>query len=144
MSEPSRRTVFRQIAVAVAGAGAMVCAAPAPAAPVPKVAAKPKTFTAQEGWRWCKKCEGMFFAEGEGKGTCPAGKEHDGSESGRYAMLIAAEGGQAGWRRCTKCEGLFYGGEKRRGSCPAGKEHDPDAVEYVSCTASSEIPPGKE
>ena len=100
-------------------------------------------FTGQEGWKWCKKCEGLFFAEGEGSGVCPAGKEHDASESGRYVMLIGADGGQTGWRRCKKCEGLFFGGEKRRGSCPAGKEHDPDDVEYVSCMASSEIPPGK-
>ena len=131
MSEPTRRTVFRSLAV---GAGVMACTAvPAAAAPVPKKepAKLPGGFTMQEGWRWCKKCEGLFLAGGEKNGTCTDGKEHDPSDSGKYVLQVAVDGGQGDWRRCTKCEGLFFGAEKRRGSCPAGKEHDPDEVVYT-------------
>ena len=32
----------------------------------------------QGGWRWCKKCEGLWFADGgeARKGKCPAGESH--------------------------------------------------------------------
>ena len=41
----------------------------------------------QGGWRWCHKCQGMFFAENPSQGVCPADqKPHDASESGRYQL----------------------------------------------------------
>lgn len=42
----------------------------------------------QSGWRWCKKCEGLWFAAGgaERKGKCPAGDGHDDADSGQYAL----------------------------------------------------------
>ena len=133
MSGMNRRDAFRQAATAAtAGAVVMVCQPGATAAPVPKADAKapPTTFTLQAGWRWCKKCEGLFYTGGEKNGVCPDGKEHDPSESGQYVLQIGGESGQSGWRRCKKCEGLFFGEEKRRGNCPAGKEHDPEEAVY--------------
>ena len=137
MSGLNRRDVLRQVATAAtAGAGVLVCQSAATAAPVPKGEAKapPTSFTLQTEWRWCKKCEGLFYAGGAKNGVCPDGKEHDPSESGQYVMQLGSEGGegrQSGWRRCKKCEGLFFGDEKRRGSCPAGKEHDPEEAVYT-------------
>lgn len=99
--------------------------------------------TLQEGWRWCHKCEGLFFASDQTQGSCPADlKQHDASESGAYVTVMNAEtapagGGesspsgvvlpfsaqQGGWRHCIKCEGLFFAQNATPGSCPAGEMH---------------------
>jgi hypothetical protein len=44
----------------------------------------------QGGWRWCFKCQGMFYArDGAGKGVCPADQQpHDDRASGPYASLV--------------------------------------------------------
>lgn len=43
---------------------------------------------AQENWRWCKKCEGLFFDGRPTKGVCPAGGEHEtGEGSANYRLL---------------------------------------------------------
>lgn len=81
------------------------------------------------GWRTCKKCQGLWFAEGGEKrpGKCPDGGAHDATDSEKFALLIVeSKEAQVGWRRCQKCEGLWYaaGGDKRQGKCPDGKTHD--------------------
>jgi hypothetical protein len=88
----------------------------------------------QPGWRWCHKCQGMFFNDNPTKGVCPAdGKAHDASQSGKYVMSFgeteAAEpsspgtfgnvGQQGDWRWCSKCQGLFFAGHATHGVCPA-------------------------
>jgi len=76
----------------------------------------------QSGWRWCLKCEGMFFAANPTKGRCPAdGREHDGGQSGAYLLHLeeSPAPGQDNWRWCRKCEGLFFGGHTSKGRCPA-------------------------
>lgn len=45
-----------------------------------------RSDTGQHGWRWCKKCEGLFFT-GHSSGICPAGNGHDHSASGRYSVI---------------------------------------------------------
>lgn len=44
----------------------------------------PSRSKMQSGWRWCRKCEGLFFAFNAGKGRCPAKGAHDKSQSGDY------------------------------------------------------------
>ena len=81
----------------------------------------------QDNWRWCSKCQGLFFA-GMSGGVCPAGEAHDGAGSGDY-VLFGNDGtaaGQANWRWCNKCQGLFFAGTDN-GFCPAGNRHDPSA-----------------
>jgi hypothetical protein len=129
MSVPNRRDAF--VKVAAVGAGVAVTAGVATAdQPKKPVAKLPYAHTLQTEWRWCKKCEGLFFAGNAKNGVCLDGKEHDPSESGHYSM-IAAEGGQSGWRRCKSCESLFFGADGRRGQCPAGAKHDPDTTDYT-------------
>jgi hypothetical protein len=41
----------------------------------------------QPNWRWCKKCEGLFFAGRPTKGVCPAGGEHSVEGSGMYELI---------------------------------------------------------
>jgi hypothetical protein len=46
---------------------------------------------AQGGWRFCKKCFGLFFSGFQNQGTCPSGGNHDGSKSGPYQMHFERE-----------------------------------------------------
>jgi hypothetical protein len=46
----------------------------------------------QRGWRFCSKCNGLFFSGGGAAGTCPAGGGHDGAASGDYALWAEDEG----------------------------------------------------
>ena len=41
----------------------------------------------QAGWRWCRKCQGLFFGENLTNGRCPAGGAHDPKQSGDYNLL---------------------------------------------------------
>ena len=42
----------------------------------------------QHNWRWCRKCQGLFFAE-MGRGVCPAGGGHDPTGSANYSITGA-------------------------------------------------------
>jgi hypothetical protein len=103
----------------------------------------------QSGWRWCKKCEGLWFADGgdDRKGKCPAGDTHDTTDSGKYVVTQNNDdaAGQQGWRWCKKCEGLWFadGGDDRKGKCPAGDNHDStDSGKYV-LTHNNDDAPGQ-
>ena len=108
----------------------------------------------QEGWRWCNRCEGMFFGVGPTKGRCPAGGPHADLLSGKYRLQLSGLG-QPGWRRCRRCEGLFFHGNPNAegglstGRCPvpgpAGGVHDPAfsqhyIIDQNSLFSSSEVP----
>ena len=82
----------------------------------------------QGEWRWCFKCQSLFFNGGGASGACPAGGAHDGSKSGNYALVMDAgiNAGQNGWRWCHKCAALFFGGAGSNGVCAAGGAHDPN------------------
>ena len=73
----------------------------------------------QDNWRWCNKCQGLFFA-GTGLGSCPAGGAHVKSGTGNYALMHDSKlgYGQGNWRWCKACQGLFHAGPP--GKCPAG------------------------
>jgi hypothetical protein len=91
----------------------------------------------QTPWRWCGKCQGLFFGDGGG-GRCPAGgpvpghlpfSERLGAISGIYRIETSTDndgpGAQRNWRFCFKCTGLFFAGNSTFGRCPAGATHDP-------------------
>ena len=81
-------------------------------------------FDVQSGWRWCSRCQGLFFGTNPGS-TCPEGGEHTSTGSGNYVLLNNAQGapGQANWRWCNKCQGLFFGGGAASSTCPEGGTH---------------------
>jgi hypothetical protein len=87
-------------------------------------------YSGQQGsWRWCQKCQGLFFAGNPSLGVCPADHQpHDGSQSGHYAIVFddgASLVGQTNWRWCHKCQGLFFAGNPSQGVCPADQQpHD--------------------
>lgn len=78
----------------------------------------------QDHWRWCGKCQGLFFAGG---GGCVDGESHvlAGSE---YALGLGLAGGQSHWKHCGKCQRLaFHDGTRPAGACSvggAGSRHD--------------------
>lgn len=74
----------------------------------------------QPGWRWCAKCQGLFFSLNPGS-NCPAGGTHLKS-GGDYFLTqkVANAAGQENWRYCNKCNGLFFGGTPTAGT-PGGK-----------------------
>ncbi len=77
----------------------------------------------QDNWRWCHKCQGMFFGGNPGS-HCPAGGAHSKTGSGNYDIVKnwTAAAGQDNWRWCNKCQGMFFAGNP--GShCPAGGAH---------------------
>ena len=41
----------------------------------------------QDNWRWCHKCQGLFFGGNATQGHCPAGGAHDHVGSGDYSLL---------------------------------------------------------
>jgi len=83
----------------------------------------PNSLPGQDNWRWCNKCQGLFFAGNHTPGSCPAGGMHDQAGSGNYIMARAPGVGQDNWRWCNKCQGLFFAGHDQ-GVCPKGGSHD--------------------
>lgn len=82
----------------------------------------------QGGWRWCEKCQGMFFGrDNKDAGVCPAGGAHRLGRSGYYSLGHTSQSAAptAGWRWCSRCEGLFYTDGASLGRCPAQGTHDP-------------------
>src|SRR5262249_46366225 len=82
------------------------------------------SFPSQDNWRWCHKCQGLFFGGNPGS-FCPPGHQHDSWGSANYSLVLnmPAFPGQHNWRWCRKCQGLFFAGNP--GSvCPTGGQHD--------------------
>jgi hypothetical protein len=91
----------------------------------------PAVTGGEKGWRWCRKCQGMFYNSEAGNlfGKCPAdGAGHDPSMSGKYILPLNTGSGEAGWRWCPNCEGLYFAGVGvgPAGVCPAGGTHGGD------------------
>jgi hypothetical protein len=65
----------------------------------------------QPGWRYCQKCQCLFFDGFPNKGVCTAGGNH--SAQGFNFVLpqdVASNLGQTEWRFCEKCNSMFFNG----------------------------------
>jgi hypothetical protein len=80
----------------------------------------------QNNWRWCHKCQGMYFAGNPTQGVCPAGGAHDHTGSGNYRIPqnLTIYYGLSNWRWCHKCQGMYFAGSPTQGVCPGGGAHD--------------------
>ncbi|HKI17490.1 MAG TPA: hypothetical protein VKA15_06400, partial [Isosphaeraceae bacterium] len=80
-------------------------------------------------WRWCWKCEGLYYAgRPDSAGLCPAGGIHNGIRSGNYFLALGSGTGQSNWRWCQMCEGLFSYANRSLGCCPGNSNgHDGSA-----------------
>jgi hypothetical protein len=84
----------------------------------------------QRGWRYCGKCNGLFYGGFGTFGLCAAGGQHTGSpDNGTsldYMMIYGFPAGtnrQTGWSFCIKCRNIAYsnGGP---GICAHSGRHD--------------------
>jgi len=78
----------------------------------------------QDNWRWCNKCQGLFFAGNNTPGKCPLGGGHSNQGSGNYILTQGSGSGQGNWRWCNRCQGLFFAGNFTTGFCPPGGGHN--------------------
>lgn len=93
-----------------------------------------KAATAQDQWYWCHRCQGLFYG-GFSTSRCPAGGQHDGSQSYDYVLAdyAASSPSQSGWCWCNRCQGLFYGPGTTVSWCPAGGRHNANDGSYDYC-----------
>ena len=50
------------------------------------------TWGTQNNWRWCNKCEGLWFGPNAAQSNCPQGGTHSSSGSGNYHLpLVTSE-----------------------------------------------------
>ena len=84
----------------------------------------------QLNWRWCHKCQGMYFAGNPGS-HCPAGGAHDLVGSGNYHIPhdMKVPYGQANWRWCHKCQGSICRGTVQASVRQAAVMITPEAPE---------------
>ncbi|MEA3016168.1 MAG: hypothetical protein QOI38_890 [Sphingomonadales bacterium] len=109
---------------------------------LPRIPAGP--WLGQQGWRWCRKCQALYFAGNPASGACPAGGGHDGSGSGHYVIDYLGRAGyrsdgercQNQWRWCPRCQQLVYApvvfaGNSLPAPCAAGGNHAPSGSDYA-------------
>jgi hypothetical protein len=87
----------------------------------------------QIDWRFCHKCEAMFFDGFPTKGSCAAGGGH---EAAGFNFIMPHDNpetptAQSQWRFCHKCECMFFSGFPTKGVCAAGGVHDAAGFMFV-------------
>lgn len=89
------------------------------------------TVQAQSGWRFCRKCQTLFFDGYATKGTCAAGGAHSAEGHTFVLRYDTSAPGQLDWRFCNKCSSLFFDGSTVKGQCPAGGAHSAQGFNFV-------------
>jgi hypothetical protein len=116
---PSRRTVLAY------GQGAALAGVPLAALAWPGAAA---AAGVQADWRFCNKCQQLFFDGYPQKGRCAAGGAHQ-AQGYNFkidhddAKRIGGGPRQFDWRFCDKCYTMFFDGYPDKKKCPAGGGH---------------------
>ena len=97
----------------------------------------------QADWRFCNKCNGMFWNGTADKGRCPAG---DGHIPQGFLFSLHFDSNKAGnkiqydWRFCSKCRTMFWDGNPNKGRCAAGGGH---LAQGLMFGLDFETPPGR-
>ena len=85
----------------------------------------------QADWRFCGKCQSMFYDGYDSKGVCPAGGAHS-AVGNNFVLPHDVRGpGQPDWRFCQKCQVMFFDGQASKGVCPAGGSHASAGFNFV-------------
>jgi hypothetical protein len=100
------------------------------------------TKPGETDWRWCSRCQGLFYNGGSDIGRCAATKGPHSTTGSTKVYRLARIGdsmvGEKGWKWCSVCQGLFYGGDATAGVCLGGGGHDrSDSTEYVLAYGSA-------
>ena len=87
----------------------------------------------QNNWRFCQKCQVMFFDGYPTKGTCAAGGAHEAAGYNFNLTHDVTESGtsQKNWRYCGKCHAVFFDGYPTKGVCAAGGTHQAAGLNFV-------------
>jgi hypothetical protein len=84
-------------------------------------------YGVQTGWRWCGKCQLIFWGSGVGSSNCPIGGTHTLSSGTIYDLawgqIPSTNVYQISWQFCNQCQTLYWpGGSKdvhfTNGVCP--------------------------
>lgn len=81
----------------------------------------------ENNWRFCIKCNQMFYNGHEEKGRCPGGGGHQAAGFNfalNYDPAKSFKNHQFDWRICKKCKTLFFDGYSTKGKCAFGGGHD--------------------
>ena len=100
------------------------------------------SYPGQANWRWCHKCQGLYFAGNPGSNARPAARTTQ-TGSGDYTLIHQAPlaFGQHGWRWCKKCQGLFFSGERPARNAPRAARTTPRAAETTRSSRSARACP---
>jgi len=87
----------------------------------------------QNDWRFCHKCNCLFFNGFADKGVCDAGGAHEpaGFNFDLPHDEPENEHAQAAWRFCGKCKCMFFDGFPAKGSCAATGPHEAQGFVFV-------------
>jgi len=79
----------------------------------------------QRSWRFCRKCNVMFFDGYPNKGVCSAGGGHvaQGYNFDLTYDVPESPTAQGAWRYCHRCHVMFFDGYADKGACAAGGGH---------------------
>ncbi|MBL7814155.1 MAG: hypothetical protein JNL70_04040 [Saprospiraceae bacterium] len=80
----------------------------------------------QTAWRYCNKCQSMFYDGYNSKGTCSVGGGHSASSYNFILPYNVKESNtiQAQWRFCDQCYNMFFDGYPDKGACAATYRHE--------------------
>jgi hypothetical protein len=84
-------------------------------------------------WRFCVKCQVMFFDGYPNKGSCAGGGGH---QAAGYMFVLPHDvpgtlRAQNNWRFCGKCQAMFFDGYPDKGRCPVGGGHAAIGYNFV-------------
>jgi hypothetical protein len=88
------------------------------------LAATPASAAQQTGWRWCNRCQCLFYGDNYTSGWCVRGGGHNWRGSGNYKPHHDYHYGEDDWHWCDRCQSMWRGGDDHHNSaCPSGAGH---------------------
>jgi hypothetical protein len=92
----------------------------------------------QQDWRFCNKCDGLFYDGYPQKGVCPGSGGHF-AQGFNFELPFNNTNNAKGtgdtqkdWRYCGKCHGMFFAGFAGNfGTCPAGGGHNAQGYNFI-------------
>ena len=85
-------------------------------------------MSTQAQWKWCTKCQGLFYGPNPPDGVCPAGGAHNATGGVDYAIGLGntqTSTLQPGFLWCQNCQAMFYGPLQSTSACAASPSHGP-------------------
>lgn len=79
----------------------------------------------QDRWRWCKRCQCLFYEGLYTTGWCVQGGGHNWEGSGNYKPHYGDRGQREDdWHWCQKCQSMWRGDDDHHDkACPSGTGH---------------------